>query len=48
MSVVRTGSTKQFAEGWDKVFGGGKTAAKKKTTKATKATKKKAKKNAKR
>lgn len=38
MSVIRTGSNKQFAEGWEKVFGGGKKSPKKKAAK--KATKK--------
>lgn len=50
MSVVRTGSNQQFAEGWEKVFGGGKKksggkkTAKKATSKKT-AKKKSAKKN---
>lgn len=54
MSVVRVGSNEQFANNWDKIFGGGKSgskstkkkAATKKTAKAktTKAAKKKTKK----
>lgn len=49
MSVIRTGSNKKFAEGWDKVFGGGKKTAERKATKksaAKPAGKKKAKKKA--
>lgn len=47
MSVIRTGSNKQYAEGWEKVFGG-KTAKKKAVKKAApkKATKKKSAKKA--
>ncbi len=43
MSIIRTGSTKQYAEGWEKVFGGSKKTAKKKVAKPAKkkATKKK-------
>lgn len=26
MSVIRVGSTSKYAEGWDSIFGGGKTA----------------------
>ncbi len=50
MSVIRTGSNKKFAEGWEKAFGGAgtsKKAAKKKATKPA-AKKKAAKKKAKR
>lgn len=43
MSVIRTGSNKKFADGWDKIFKG-KTA--KKPASATKSTKKKAAKKA--
>lgn len=48
MSVIRTGSTKEFAAGWDKVFGSSKSGRKKAASKktATKATKKTTKKKA--
>lgn len=50
MSVVRVGSSKKFAEGWDKVFGGGKKSASasvsKKAATAKKAVKASAKKKA--
>lgn len=51
MSTIRVGSSEKYASGWDKAFGGGKSAASKKTAKkaapkkaAPKANKKKAKK----
>lgn len=37
MSVIRVGSTSKYAEGWDTIFGGGKTAKKSAGTKAAKA-----------
>ncbi|MEM1305430.1 MAG: hypothetical protein AAGG46_11070 [Planctomycetota bacterium] len=53
VSVIRVGSNKQYSDGWDKVFGGGKKPVKRKTdkkksTKAATATKKKAKRQSKR
>ena len=42
MSVIRLGSTKQFAEGWDKVFGGEGKPSKKSSKTAKKKTAKKA------
>lgn len=36
MSVARVGSSKEYAEGWEKVFGGGKSPKKKTAKKPTK------------
>lgn len=46
MSVVRVGTTKQYADNWDNIFGdsNGRASAKKKTAKAAKAAKQSAKK----
>ena len=48
MSVIRVGSNEKYAEGWEKVFGGGKKTIKKKTAKKASPKKKSAKKSTKR
>ena len=40
MSIVRVGTNKKFAEGWDAIFGKKKSSAKKATRAATKRGKK--------
>ncbi|QDU88147.1 hypothetical protein Pla175_15180 [Pirellulimonas nuda] len=42
MSVVRTGSNKQFADNWENIFGGKKKAAKPAPAKSKTSAKKKA------
>ena len=39
MSIVRVGATKQFADNWDNIFGGGRASTQKKTAKGAKVAK---------